>query len=345
MATPVLRGALIGCGFFAQNHLHAWRQLDGVEIVALCDADAARLATTGRAFGIEHVHRYGDASAMLAAERLDFVDIATTAPSHRALVELAAAHRLHAICQKPFAPTLADAEAMVDACARAGVRLMVHENFRWQTPVQAVRRAIDDGAIGVPFWGRLSFRSGFDVYRSQPYLAEGRRFIIEDLGIHILDIARFLFGDATALSATTQRINPRIAGEDVATMLLQHASGATSVVDCSYATKRADELFPQTLIEIDGSEGSLKLLPNYTLQIDHVRDGTRTLRREPPLHAWAERPWFNIQDSVVNIQAHWVECLRDGRAPRTSGSDNLRTLRLVEAAYASAAAGQAVQRV
>lgn len=72
------KGAVIGCGFFSRNHLHAWRDIDGVEIVALCDADSERLNTAGQAFGIERL--YTDAAAMLSAEQLDFVDIATTAP-------------------------------------------------------------------------------------------------------------------------------------------------------------------------------------------------------------------------------------------------------------------------
>src|SRR3546814_3069519 len=109
----MLRGGLIGCGFFAANQLHAWRDQAGAEIVAICDTDPARLAATGEQFGI--AARYTDAAAMLAAERLDFVDIATTPPSHRALVELAARHGVPVICQKPLAATLADAEAMVAA--------------------------------------------------------------------------------------------------------------------------------------------------------------------------------------------------------------------------------------
>lgn len=338
-----LRGALIGCGFFAHNHLHAWQQLAGVEIVAVCDRDPERLAQAARQFGITRA--YTDAGALMAHEVLDFVDIATTVQSHRALVERAAAAGLACICQKPFAPSLADGQAMVAACAQAGVPLMVHENFRWQTPVQAVQQVLASGAIGQPFWGRLSFRSAYDVYGTQPYLAEGARFILEDLGIHILDIARFLLGDVHSLSATTQRVNPRIAGEDVATVLLQHRGGATSVVDCSYATARAEELFPQTLIEIDGSQGTLRLDAGYQLRVHSRGQAERVLNVEPPLHPWAQRPWFNIQDSVLNIQAHWLSCLRTGRVPQTSGEDNLQTLALVEAAYRSAAEGQTVQRL
>src|SRR3712207_5871678 len=128
---------------------------------------------------------------MLREERPDFVDIVTTLPSHRPLVELAARHRVGAICQKPFAATLEDGAAMVQACREAGVPLMVHENFRWQRPLMAVRQAIDSGAIGTPFFGRISFRHDWDVYAKQPYLAEDKRFAIMDVGIHLLDVARF----------------------------------------------------------------------------------------------------------------------------------------------------------
>jgi predicted dehydrogenase len=338
MVQHTLRGALIGCGFFAQNHLHAWRDIDGVEIVALCDADPLRLRQTGAAFGIERL--YADAAAMLERERLDFVDIATTVHSHRALVEMAAAAGVAAICQKPFAPSMADARAMTASCAAAGVALMVHENFRWQTPILALREALRRGAIGEPFWARVSFRSAYDVYSGQPYLASDERFIIQDLGIHILDIARCLFGDVARLSATTRRVNPKIVGEDVATMLASHRDGVTSVIDCSYATDLPRDPFPQTLVEIDGSEGTLRLLPDYRLQI-HGKRESAIVDCQPPLLPWASRPWHNIQGSVFNIQRHWVDCLREGREPDTSGRDNLQTLALVEAAYRSAADGQA----
>ncbi len=332
-----LHGALIGCGFFARNHLHAWAQIDGVEIVALCDANAERLAEASALFGISKV--YASAQTMLRQEKLDFVDIATTVGSHRALVEIAASNGIPCICQKPLSTTLSEGEEMVGACARANVPLMVHENFRWQTPIQAVKKILDSGQIGDPFWGRISFRSAFDVFTGQPYLATESRFILQDLGIHIIDIARFLFGEVDSLSSSTRRINPKIRGEDVATLLMKHIGGATSVVDCSYATALPHELFPQTLIEIDGTHGTLRLASNYELTL-HCDGQTSHQTVAPPLHSWAQKPWHNIQDSVLNIQQHWLNCLQTGMTPQTSGEDNLKTLALVEAAYDSAADGQ-----
>ncbi|AOF90903.1 Gfo/Idh/MocA family oxidoreductase [Sinorhizobium sp. RAC02] len=334
-----VKGALIGCGFFAVNQMHGWQDLANVEIVAICDRDPERLAIVGDQFGV--ARRYHSADDMFAVGGFDFVDIATTVGSHRALVELAASHKVPAICQKPFAPTLADAQAMVAAADEAGIPLMIHENFRWQTPILAVKAVLDSGAIGTPFWGRVSFRSGFDVFSGQPYLAKGKRFIIEDLGIHSLDIARFLFGDASRMTARTRRINPDIAGEDVATMLLDHDNGITSIVDVSYATKLPEEPFPETFVEIDGSAGTLRLGKDYKL-IVHGPDGTTESIVAPTLLPWASRPWHNIQESVALIQKHWIERLTSGQAPDTSGRDNLKTFALVEAAYLSAERGETI---
>ncbi|MFK7859273.1 MAG: Gfo/Idh/MocA family protein [Granulosicoccus sp.] len=330
-----MKGALIGCGFFAQNQLHAWRDIQGVEIVALCDQDDSRLQATAQLFGVSRT--YTDAEEMLAAGGFDFVDIATTVGSHRYLVEAAAGAGVHIICQKPFATNMDDARAMVAAAHQSGKTLMVHENFRWQSPIQAAIEVVRSGAIGDPFFCRVSFRSGYDVFSGQPYLAEGSRFIIEDLGIHILDIARALMGDVKQIAATTRRINPDIKGEDVATMLLNHKNGATSVVDCSYATRRIPETFPQSLLEIDGVKGTLRLDAEYQLTIQNHTEIRRDVA--PTLLEWAEKPWHNIQESVLAIQQHFIVCIAAGVEPETSGADNLKTLALVEAAYQSASGG------
>ncbi len=335
----MLRGALIGCGFFAQNHMHGWAGISNVEIVALCDANRKSLDDTAAAFSVENT--YLDAAQMLKSEKLDFVDIATTVGSHKVLVQLAATAGVHVICQKPFAENIEDARTMVQAVKAAGKTLMVHENFRWQS---AIRKAIDlvrSGEIGEPFFGRISFRSGYDVYSGQPYLATDERFIIQDLGIHILDISRALFGDVSHIVASTKRVNQKIVGEDVATMMLTHLGGVTSFVDCSYATRRVPETFPETLLEIDGEAGTLRLDAGYQLTIQKTGD-SKTVDGAPPLLPWASKPWHNIQESVQIIQQHFVDCIAENTQPETSGLDNLQTLSLVEAAYISAAQNRVV---
>lgn len=329
-----LRGAVVGCGFFARNHANAWGELEGVEIVAACDRDSARARSFVADFGIARA--YSDPARMLSEERLDFVDIVTQPQSHRELVELAARSGVHTICQKPLAPTLEDARAMVETCRAAGVRFMVHENFRWQTPMRALREAAQE--IGELFHGVIRFRSGFDVYAGQPYLATGERFIIYDLGVHLLDLARFFLGEASRVHCETQRVNPRINGEDVATLLLKTAAGAVCVIEMSYASRTDPELFPQTLVHLEGASGTATLGPDYQLTVTTAR-GTERRTVAPRSYCWSSSPAEAIQESVVAIQGHWLQCLREDREPETSGAENLRTLELVFGAYDSAEHG------
>ncbi|MGP1396214.1 MAG: Gfo/Idh/MocA family protein [Inquilinaceae bacterium] len=334
-----LKGAVIGCGFFAENHLNAWRGLDGADLVAVCDRDGDKARAAAARFGVAHA--YDDAARLFAEQDLDFVDIATTVDSHVPLVEMAAAHGVPAICQKPFARTLDDARRMVDACAAAGVPLMVHENFRWQAPLMAVRDVLRSGRIGRPFHARIQFRHGYDVYATQPYLATEKRFVILDLGIHLLDVARAYFGEVTRLYCRTQRVNPRVRGEDTATMLLDHADGTRCQLDCSFFTTLDPDPFPQTLVRIEGTAGTVVLDTGYRLSVSD-RQGRQERSVEPGLRPWTARPWHGIQDSVFNIQNHWLDCLARGAEPATSGADNLNTLGLVFAAYESAESGRAV---
>ncbi|KEZ76879.1 oxidoreductase domain-containing protein [Salinisphaera hydrothermalis C41B8] len=340
-ASTVLRGALVGCGFFAANQMRAWQELPGVAIAALCDRDAGRLAAFGDTFGIEH--RFDDIETLLTQMAVDFVDIAAPTPAHETLVTAAAHYGVDIICQKPFAGSLATARRLINICRKHGVSLTVHENFRWQHAVRRVAELIGEGRIGRPFFGRISYRSGFDVFANQPYLATLERFIIQDLGIHTLDMARALFGDVVRLSCETGRVNPDIAGEDHATLMLRHEAGCVSVVDCSYATTLADDPFPQSLIEVDGDRGSIRLAADFQLTI-HGPGGSATVEDVTPTWpAWSEAPWNVIQESVVALQGDWIERRRAREPAPTAGPDNFNTLALVEAAYQSAATGQSVE--
>lgn len=335
-----LRGALIGCGFFARNQMQAWRELPGAVIVAVCDRDLASVERFKQDFSVDQ--GFADVETLLNECAVDFVDIAAPTSAHAELVEAAAHHGVDIICQKPFAGSLEVARRLISLCEERGVSLTIHENFRWQSAIHEVVRRVSEGAIGQPFFGRVSYRSGFDVFANQPYLAEIPRFIIQDLGIHVLDIARALFGDVARVSCETARINPNISGEDTATVMLRHDQGTTCVVDCSYATTLADDPFPQSLIEIDGDMGSIRLKQDFSLEL-HRPDGGMEIRDiTPDWPEWSELPWAVIQESVVNLQRDWLECRRAGRPAATHGADNFNTLGLVEAAYRSAETGQTI---
>jgi predicted dehydrogenase len=178
------------------------------------------------------------------------------------------------------------------------------------------------------------------VFRTQPYFYDEERLVIADVGIHVLDLARFLLGEVVQLSCETQRRNPRVRAEDTATMLLRHETGAVSVVECSYTARRIPDAFPETLIEIEGDRGSIVVLPGCRARVT-----SENLVWEEdigtPLMPWTSRPWHVSQEGALGACRHFLERLRAGEQAETSGADNLRTFALVDAAYRAADSGRA----
>jgi predicted dehydrogenase len=333
-----VRGALIGAGFFARNHMQAWRDLEaeGARIAAVCDLDAGKAQAMAAEFGAE---AFTDPAVMLDAVRPDFVDIATTPPSHRALVGLCAPKARVVVCQKPIADGLEDARAMVAACEASGAAFLIHENFRWQRPFMRMLELLPK--IGAPRFGRFAFRHGWDVYAGQPYLAIVPRLAIMDVGVHLFDLVRLFMGEAEAITCETQRRSPRVAGEDAFTALTRHAGGGVCVTDVSFHTTTRPEPFPQTLAVIEGDAGTLELREDCRLLI-HDAQGRREENVEPEVPSWGEKPWHVVQDSVRNFERHVLAVLRGEAEPQPSGADNLKTLALCLAAYDSAEQGRRV---
>ncbi|WP_119274388.1 Gfo/Idh/MocA family protein [Taklimakanibacter deserti] len=332
---------MVGCGFYAQNHLHAWSDLapEGALLTAVCDRDPEKALAAGTRFGVPH---FTDMARMLDEVKIDLVDIATRMDSHKELAQIAAARGVGAVVQKPLAPNWEDCVAIVEEAKRRGAWLAVHENFRFATAMRNVKKVLAQGTIGRPTWARLSWRTGFDVYRGQPYLAEEQRLVVQDVGIHVLDLARYFLGEVEHLTCETQKRNPKIKAEDTATIMMRHVSGAVSLVEATYAARRGDDPFPETLIEIEGDGGSLIVSKGEKMKVT-----TQGLTFEDeiggPLLAWTSRPWHVSQEAVLHTNRHMFERFRDGLAADTSGEDNLKTYALVEAAYESARTRQAVK--
>jgi predicted dehydrogenase len=336
-----MRVAVIGCGFFAQNHLNGWRDLaaEGVELVAVCDIDKKKAEEAAKTFGVPHF--YADAGTMLDKEQLDFIDIVTQMDTHLEMVKLASAKGVDIILQKPIAPEWSAACEVVETARKAGVRLAIHENFRYQSPMRKLKGVLDSGAIGTPTWARIAFRTGYDIYAVQPYLHQAKRFAILDVGIHTLDLARFFLGDVERVSCETQRRNPENVGEDTATILLKHRSGAVSVVEVTMEARIDPDPFPETLVTIEGDRGSASVGPGLAARVTSGGQ-TRELDFGSPLLSWTSQPWHTVQESVLRTEEAIIQAWRAGRDPESTGDDNLKTYALVEAAYEAAREGRAI---
>jgi predicted dehydrogenase len=339
MATT-LRGALIGCGFVSQHHLAGWPHVPGAALAAICDVRPERLAWA-RGLAPE-ARQYLDAETMLAEERLDFVEICTRPNAHRPLTELASRHGAHVLCQKPVADTRDELLAMMSACDHAGVRLMIHENWRFRAWYRAMRAELDAGAIGSPIRVRLVHRDTRALrpggFADQPYFAEMPRLILFEMGPHVADTARYLLGEVESVSAELGRFGPGHLGEDVATVSLRFRSGALGLLDLSWCATpelaRAEWALNESVVE--GSGGSLRLRRDGSL--DLVRLDGRAERRPVSLSA-ADRVYV---DAYIATQTHFIEGIVKGFAHETSGVETLKTMDILWAGYRSAEEGRVI---
>lgn len=335
-----LRFAILGTGFWARYQLAAWREVKGATCVALYNRTRAKAEALGREFGIDSI--YDDPAELLRRERPDFVDIITDVTTHASLTKLAARHGVAVICQKPMATSLREAESMTRFCADRRVPCFIHENFRWQTPIRALAAELKRGTIGRPFRARIDFISGFPVFENQPFLAELEQFILTDVGSHALDVARFLFGESKSLRCCTRRVHKTIKGEDVATVLLEMRNGMTVTVNLAYAGNALErEAFPETLIFVEGERGSAELVPGCELRVT-TRAGTRRQAVPPPRYDWADPRYAVVHSSIVPCHENLLRGLQGHGQAETTAADNLQTVRLVFAAYQSAASGRTI---
>ncbi len=230
---------------------------------------------------------------------------------------------------------------MVAFCRAKDVKLLINENFRWQTPIRQVKIIMDEGRIGTPFRARINFTSSFPVFDNQPFLKDLEHFLLTDVGSHILDVSRFLFGEASSLYCTTKRIHPDIKGEDVATVVMRMGEQDTTVMcEMSYATRSEIERFPETFIYVEGDKGFLELGPDFWIR-ETTEQGTLSKRYPPPRYAWADPAYDVVHSSIVPAQDDLARDLEGKLDAETSGEDNIKTVRLVFNSYVSAAQNQA----
>jgi len=330
-----LRGVCIGTGYFSTFHYDAWQRIPEVEITAIGSLDPEQAEPLMAKFGIPR--HYTDYREMLERESPDFVDVITPPESHVEMCRRAGEMGIHVICQKPLAPTLAEARRIVHDAKASGIRLMVHENFRFQPWHREIRSLLDEGAIGHRLHS-LNFRTrtgdgwAEDAYLDrQPYFRDYKRLLVYETGVHFIDTFRYLAGEIERVYVNLRKLNPAIAGEDCGLILFEFASGAVGLWDANRYNETTHEDPRYTLGEflVEGSAGSIRLYPDGRLTVQRLGE---TERPHPYHH---ESSQFGGGCCFTTVR-HFIDRLIDGHPFETRGDDYLRTLAVQEAAYRSA---------
>jgi D-apiose dehydrogenase len=332
-----LRGILVGCGYFSPFHLEAWQRLPEVELVAICDSDLKKAEALAEKRDFKGLIFSSLDEALGTLPDIDFVDIATPPASHLELVDLASRYGKAIVCQKPLAPTLEEARKLVTLAEERKVRLMVHENFRFQPWHRAIKEILDQQIVGDELYSlywRMRMGDGWqaDAYLSrQPYFRTYPRLLIYETGVHLIDVVRYLNScEIKAVSADLARRNPDIRGEDSGMVQLTMENGCRATLDLSrynesrYANPRytfADSL----LLDLNG--GSIELTGDGKIWVKPLGELGYAYDYEHHDRNFAG-------DCVFFCQQHFVESLLENKPFETSGADYLHNLEVQELIYA-----------
>ena len=363
------RVALLGTKFMGKAHSQGYRNVNmyfadapRVEQVVICGRSAEETEQAREAFGWQEASC--DWRAVIARDDIDIVDVSTPGHMHCEMVLAAAAAGKHVVCEKPLANTLEEAERMVEAVERAGVRHLVMHNYRRVPAVALARRMVDDGRIGDIYHFRARYLQDWAL---SPDLELVWRFdakqagsgALGDLGAHVIDLGRHLCGEITELSGTLEtfiRQRPVAAGssemaavtvDDAAALCVRFANGAIGTIEASrFAPGRKNH----NTFEINGSKGSLTFdLENLNnlryYSVDDPGDAQgfhEIIACSLGKHPYADNWWFDghilgYEHTFTHTIYDWLQALASGDPIRPDFHDGLQNQRVLDAASRASA--------
>ena len=307
-----LKLGLIGAGRIGKVHAAsvAYR-IPEAQIVAVADIDTAAAQRCAEQYRIPHIT--ADYHALLADPAIDAVLICTPTSLHPPMIADAAAAGKHIFCEKPIAFELAQVDPALAAADRAGVKLQIGFNRRFDANHLRVRQAVQDGVIGVPHLLHIISR---DPAVPPPNYIPTSGGILLDMTIHDFDMARYVVGDEIdeVYCAGGVLIDPAIgaAGDlDTVMVMLKFRGGAIGVVDNS---RQAVYGYDQRL-EVLGSKGSASTANLYPNAVTFST--VAAVHRDRPLYFFMER---YTESFAVELQA-FVDAVRHDKPVPVSGAD------------------------
>jgi UDP-N-acetyl-2-amino-2-deoxyglucuronate dehydrogenase len=326
---------IIGCGSVADFHIEAISQIEDAKIVVVSSRNAAKAQAIAQQEGCDWVTDYHE---LLSRTDVDIVCVTTSSGSHAQIgLDVLNAGK-HLVLEKPIAMNSQDATMLVRTAKERGVILSVISQRRFEAQNQAIKRVLDEGALGKLLLAEVSL----PYYRTQAYYdsAEWRGTIAEDggvlmnQGIHSLDLLLWFAGKVQSVFGQTATQTHQMEAEDLGLAILQFSNGAFGTILASTSIQPG---FAAT-INLYGEKGTIKL------------EGSSIVHWTVP--GWNEPNWTQadtyggVSDprSIVSDfhQSQFLDVMTSietGMEPLITGEDGLRAVQLVEAIYESAARG------
>lgn len=339
----MIKFALLGCGRIARRHsdLLGQGQIKGAELAAVCDLVPERAREIGERYAVPH---FTDMHEMMAKVSCDVVVVLTESGMHADNVVALAPYGKHIVVEKPMALTLSDADAMIHACDRAGVKLFVVKQNRFNVPVQKLRQALEAGRFGKLVLGTVRVR----WCREQAYYdqAPWRGTWAMDGGVltnqasHHVDLLEWMMGEVESVFAVSATALARIEAEDTAVVTLRFRNGALGVIEATTAVRPKDL---EGSISVLGEGGSVEIggfavnqmkVWNFANPQSDDKDVIEKYSCNPPnVYGFGHQAYYE----------HVVDCIRNDRQHLVDGLEGRKSLELINAIYESIETGQEVR--
>jgi UDP-N-acetyl-2-amino-2-deoxyglucuronate dehydrogenase len=320
----LIRYGIVGCGHIAKKHVAAIKAVEGAELVAVCDTNEERLSE----FAVDGVRGYADLKDMLASD-VDVVCICTPSGIHAPLTIQAAEAKKHVIVEKPMALTLEDADRMIDACEKNGVKMAVVHPNRFRPAVVELRKQLEQGAFGkighanaTVRWNRNQAYYDQAPWRGTKAMDGG---VLMNQAIHNMDLLLWMMGDIEEISSYHATRIRNIEAEDTSVSVIRFKNGALGVLEAAVT------IYPKNLEEslsIFGEKGTAVIggptanwIKEWKFEGLPDEEAQNTIRR-------VEQDPFGIPGHQCIIQ-DMTEAVLNDRKPVVSGEEGRKALSFV----------------
>jgi len=314
----MVRIGVVGVGGMGRGHCNSLPQVENCEFVAVADVRLEAAKEVAEQFKIK---AFGDYREMF--EITDGIVVATPPFAHKEVVVAAAEAGVHSFCEKPISGTLADANAMIEATDKAGVKFMIGQVLRFY-PVHVLgKEIVDAGEIGDVVYIETDYSGQYRAPRSRPESWYGSMGGFLENGIHKADLINWFGGEAQTVASEVGSFSGHEDWEDYAVTLIRYNTGIVGILRWgSFMGARGTN---ETII--DGSKGSLRL----------DMSAGKVYRKLIGEAEWTELvPDTQSPSGVVGELIHFVDCIREDKTPMIDGRGGRHAIEVVLASYRSA---------
>jgi len=338
----MLNIALVGCGRVAKRHaeLLGGGLIKGASLACVCDAKTNRAKAFGEKYSVPN---FSDMNEMMSGGGIDVVSVLTESGNHAKHVNNLAKYGKHIIVEKPMALSLVDADSMIKSCDENNVRLFVVKQNRFNLPVQAVRRALDEGRFGKLVMGTVRVRwcrtqayYDQDAWRGTWALDGG---VLTNQASHHVDLLEWFMGDVESVCAKSTTALVDIEAEDTAVVLLKFANGALGIIEATTATRPKDLEGSLSILGENGSVhiGGFAVNRLETWQFCEMGEEDENVKDQfsqnpPDVYGFGHKSYYE----------HVVEVLSANTPHLIDGLEGRKSLELINAIYESIETGREV---